>query len=57
MKLSTLIALSFLSIVFPLNALGQITPSDDSYTLTSQPSGNFSAKNTLLVESSAATKR
>jgi hypothetical protein len=55
MKLSTLIALSFLSMVFPLNALGQMTPSDDSYTLTSSPSTNFGAKNAMLVESSGAT--
>ena len=55
MKLSTLIALSFLSIVFPLIALAQMTPSDDSYTLTNQPTTNFGANNTMLVESSGAT--
>src|ERR1017187_5529927 len=36
-------------------ALAQITPSDDSYTLTSSPTVNFGAKNTLEVESSGAT--
>ena len=36
-------------------ASGQITPSDDAYTLTSQPTTNFGAKNTMLVESSGAT--
>jgi hypothetical protein len=33
----------------------KITPSDDAYTLTSSPSTNFGAKNTMLVESSGAT--
>jgi len=36
-------------------ALAQITPSDDSYTLTSSPTVNFGAKNTLEVESAGAT--
>jgi hypothetical protein len=36
-------------------ALAQMTPSDDSYTLTNQPTTNFGAKNTMLVESSGAT--
>src|ERR1039458_5324126 len=36
-------------------ALAQITPSDDAYTLTSSPTVNFGAKNTLEVESSGAT--
>src|SRR5450755_905402 len=36
-------------------ALAQITPSDDAYTLTSTPTINFGAKNTLLVESAGAT--
>jgi hypothetical protein len=38
-----------------LPAFAQITPSDDSYTLTSSPTVNFGAKNTLEVESSGAT--
>jgi hypothetical protein len=38
-----------------LSAFAQITPSDDSYTLTSSPTANFGAKNTLLVESAGAT--
>jgi len=41
--------------ILSLPALGQITPSDDAYTLTSQPTANFGAKNTMLVESSGAT--
>jgi len=36
-------------------AVAQITPSDDSYVLSSSPSTNFGTKNTLLVESSGAT--
>jgi hypothetical protein len=36
-------------------ALAQITPSDDAYTLTSSPTVNFGAKNTLEVESAGAT--
>ena len=36
-------------------AFAQITPSDDSYTLTSSPTVNFGAKNTLEVESAGAT--
>jgi hypothetical protein len=36
-------------------AVAQITPSDDSYTLTSSPTINFGAKNTLEVESAGAT--
>jgi hypothetical protein len=36
-------------------ASAQMTPSDDSYTLTNQPATNFGAKNTMLVESSGAT--
>jgi hypothetical protein len=36
-------------------ASAQLTPSDDSYTLTSSPKDNFGAKNTMLVESSGAT--
>ena len=36
-------------------ASAQITPSDDAYTLTSQPTTNFGAKNTLEVESAGAT--
>jgi hypothetical protein len=35
--------------------LAQITPSDDSYTLTSSPGTNFGSKNTLEVESTGAT--
>ena len=44
-----------LMVVFGVSVLAQITPSDDSYTLTSQPTANFAAKNTLEVESSGAT--
>jgi len=44
-----------LTIMFASSAAAQITPSDDSYTLTSSPTGNFGAKNTLLVESAGAT--
>jgi hypothetical protein len=36
-------------------ALAQITPSDDSYTLTSSPIVNFGAKTSLEVESAGAT--
>ena len=36
-------------------AAGQITPSDDSYTLTSTPTVNFGAKTLLEVESAGAT--
>ena len=36
-------------------ALAQITPSDDSYTLTSTPTTNYGAKTTLEVESAGAT--
>ena len=36
-------------------AFAQITPSDDSYTLTSTPTTNYGTKNTLLVESAGAT--
>ena len=36
-------------------AFAQITPSDDSYTLTSSPTVNFGTKNTLEVESAGAT--
>ncbi len=42
-------------IVVALPAFAQITPSDDSYTLTSSPGTNFGAKNTLEVESAGAT--
>src|ERR1039457_1723294 len=41
--------------VLALPAFGQITPSDDSYTLTSTPTANFGAKTTLEVESAGAT--
>ena len=40
---------------FSLSLLAQITPSDDSYTLTSSPGTNFGSKNTLEVESTGAT--
>lgn len=36
-------------------ASAQITPSDDSYTLTSTPTTNYGAKTTLEVESAGAT--
>jgi len=55
-RLSTIFALTLLLIAFSaLSAFAQITPSDDSYTLTSTPSVNFGAKTTLEVESSGAT--
>src|ERR1039458_9358165 len=55
-RFATFCVLSLLLIVvFALSALAQITPSDDSYTLASQPTANFGAKNTLEVESSGAT--
>jgi hypothetical protein len=45
----------FLSLwVLSVSATAQITPSDDSYTLTSQPTANFGAKNILEVESAGA---
>ena len=55
-RLSTIFALTLLLIAFSaLSAFAQITPSDDSYTLTSTPTVNFGAKTTLEVESSGAT--
>jgi hypothetical protein len=55
-RLSTIFAVSLLLMsVFALSAFAQITPSDDSYTLTSSPTVNFGAKNTLEVENSGAT--
>jgi hypothetical protein len=45
-RLSTIFALTLLLIAFSaLSAFAQITPSDDSYTLTSTPTVNFGAKN------------
>ncbi len=41
--------------VVAASAMAQITPSDDSYTLTSQPTANFGAKTILEVESAGAT--
>ena len=41
--------------ILSLPAFGQITPSDDAYTLTSSPTKNFGTANTLEVESSGAT--
>ncbi len=41
--------------VFSLPASAQVTPSDDSYTLSSTPATNYGTKNTLLVESAGAT--
>ena len=41
--------------VLAVSALAQITPSDDSYTLTSTPTTNYGAKTTLEVESAGAT--
>jgi len=47
-RLSMLCALfAMLLSVLAMSALAQITPSDDSYTLTSTPTVNFGAKNTL----------
>jgi trimeric autotransporter adhesin len=55
-RLSAFCVLSLLlTIMFALSAFAQITPSDDSYTLTSTPTINFGAKNTLEVESAGAT--
>src|SRR5271157_4626983 len=55
-RFSAFCALSLLlTIVFALSAFAQITPSDDSYTLTSTPTVNFGAKTTLEVESAGAT--
>jgi hypothetical protein len=49
-------ALSLLLLmVVAVSAVAQITPSDDSYTLTSSPTVNFGAKTTLEVESAGAT--
>ena len=43
-RLSTIFALTLLLIAFSaLYAFAQITPSDDSYTLTSTPTVNFGA--------------
>ncbi len=41
--------------IMSLPALGQITPSDDAYTLTSSPTKNFGTATTLEVQSSGAT--
>jgi hypothetical protein len=55
-RYSTSCALSLLlTIVFALSAFAQITPSDDSYTLTSSPTANFGAATTLNVQSAGAT--
>jgi hypothetical protein len=55
-RLSTTFALSLLLMsFFAITAFAQITPSDDAYTLTSSPTVNFGAKNTLEVESAGAT--
>ena len=55
-RLSTIFAVSLLLMsFFAVSAFAQITPSDDSYTLTSSPTTNFGAKTTLEVESSGAT--
>ncbi len=55
-RLSLFCTLSLLlTLVFALSASAQITPSDDSYTLTSTPTTNYGTKNTLLVESAGAT--
>lgn len=55
-RLSAIFALTLLLITLSaLPAFAQITPSDDSYTLTSTPTVNFGAKTTLEVESSGAT--
>jgi hypothetical protein len=55
-RLATFCALSVLLLgALVVSAVAQITPSDDSYTLTSQPTKNFGATNTLEVESSGAT--
>jgi trimeric autotransporter adhesin len=43
-----------LTSLFSLPALGQITPSDDAYTLTSSPTKNFGTATTLEVENSGA---
>jgi len=55
-RLSMLCALfAMLLSVLAMSALAQITPSDDSYTLTTTPTVNFGAKTTLEVESAGAT--
>src|ERR1019366_8836473 len=55
-RYSTSCALSLLlTIVFATIAFAQITPSDDSYTLTSSPTANFGAATTLNVQSAGAT--
>ena len=54
-RLSMLCALfAMLLSVLAMSALAQITPSDDSYTLTTTPTVNFGAKTTLEVESAGA---
>lgn len=46
---STIFAVSLLlMIVFAAPCFAQITPSDDTYTLTSSPKSNFGAKNILV---------
>ena len=55
-RLSMLCALfAVLLSVLATSGLAQVTPSDDSYTLTGSPTVNFGAKTTLLVESAGAT--
>jgi len=55
-RLATFCVLSFSLLgVLAVPAIAQITPSDDAYTLTSSPTVNFGAKNTLEVESAGAT--
>ncbi len=55
-RASTFYSLALLvTAILSLPALGQITPSDDAYTLTSSPTKNFGTANTLEVESSGAT--
>lgn len=52
-RASTFYSLALLvTAILSLPALGQITPSDDAYTLTSSPTKNFGTANTLEVESS-----
>ena len=55
-RFATFYAVSLLLLsVLAVPALAQITPSDDSYTLTSTPAVNFGAKTLLEVESAGAT--
>jgi hypothetical protein len=49
------VSLLLLAGMFTISAFAQITPSDDSYILTSSPTANFGAKNILIVQGPGAT--